>query len=241
MKPSIAWFALAALLLVSVTAGSLIPVSAGAGPLPVPSTNASCASGAQVVTDPIACSFGGATASVLLTPVATVMAEATNAGAGSALEYYFEVVGGSVGDVVPVLVTTFLDTSAIGSVVAQAGIVISVGSNFQQVTACTGGFSCFRPPTFEGDLEVSARVGTVYRVNLNASVALFSITGSGFAIADPYIHVDPSFAQAADYRIEVSPGVANAIPEPGTSALLGGAMTGLAWRRRRVGPRSRRR
>lgn len=217
-----------------LAAGCLAPGLAGATPLAEPFTHTSCVAGAQTQAQPTTCSLGGANASIQLGPVATVVAEGTNAGATAALEYEFEVIGGNIGDIVPVRVTANLETNASGAAQAQAGIVVTVGSTFQQVVTCSGPIcSSFQAPAFSGDVVVSARVGTVNKINLNASVAQLSIGGSGFAFADPFIHIDPSFALAANYSIEVSPGVANAVPEPGTSALFGSAIAGLGWRRRR--------
>lgn len=223
------------LTLLLLTVGCLRPAPAAATPLAAPSTQTSCFSQAQTVLDPIACAVGGAHASVQLGPVATVAAEATNAGATAALEYQFEVVGGNIDDLVPVLVSAYLETNANGASQAQAGIVVTVGSTFKQVVTCSGPTcSPTQPSAFSGDVVVTASVGTVNRINLNASVAILSIAGTGYAIADPFIRIDPSFAQAANYSIELSDGVANAVPEPGTSALFGGAIAGLAWRRRRM-------
>ena len=52
------------------------------------------------------------------------------------------------------------------------------------------------------------------------------------ASADPLIVIDPSFANAANYSIVLSPAVANAVesavPEP-KYVLLIGAFAGLVW------------
>ena len=53
---------------------------------------------------------------------------------------------------------------------------------------------------------------------------------------DPFIFVDPHFANAADYTITVASGVANAVPEPSVWALMLAGLGGLstAVRRRRA-------
>jgi hypothetical protein len=61
----------------------------------------------------------------------------------------------------------------------------------------------------------------------------------GTASVDPLIYIDPGFAGASDYSIELSPGVANAlpgVPEPAawTMMLTGFGLLGLAARRRRA-------
>jgi hypothetical protein len=57
---------------------------------------------------------------------------------------------------------------------------------------------------------------------------------TGDAYVDPYVQIDPSFADAADYRLVISDGIGNSppgpIPEPSTWAmmLLGFASFGYA-------------
>jgi hypothetical protein len=214
--------------------GCCLAAPAGADTLPAPTTLAVCVVGGMSVTDPFHCVGDSATADVTLSPVAGVRAEG-GASASASLEYVFEVVGGSAGDVVPVLITAHLETSAVDSMYSGAGITVTRGSAVQQASACTGPSYalCLRPSSFFGTLEVMAPVGSSTDVHLNAALSLLSFSGSGFASADPLIQVDPSFPGAADYSIVLSPGVANAlaIPEASTLALLGIALADVAWRR----------
>lgn len=92
-------------------------------------------------------------------------------------------------------------------------------------------------PSFDALMSPGGAQG---KIDMIASIAFdsapFGWPGGLRALADPYIHVDPAFAYAGDYRIVVSAGVGNAppVPEPSTLTLLGtGAMTVLALRRRR--------
>lgn len=62
------------------------------------------------------------------------------------------------------------------------------------------------------------------------------------ASADPYIFIDPSFADAAKYSIAVSEGVSNnnpalaAVPEPASWAMMIGGLglVGVSMRRRQA-------
>jgi hypothetical protein len=61
-------------------------------------------------------------------------------------------------------------------------------------------------------------------LEVEASSGDSPLAESANASADPFIFIDPSFAGAANYSIEVSPGVGNglpsAAPEPGTLGLM---------------------
>src|SRR5690349_6205635 len=93
--------------------------AASAATLPPPSTLAHCAVNSTFVDDPTACLLGNsdvASASLTLSPVIGLTAEAFSpaapglhgAGATAIVHYSFEVIGGAVGDLVPLLIATTL-------------------------------------------------------------------------------------------------------------------------------------
>jgi hypothetical protein len=84
--------------------------------LPSATTVANCALGGTVVSDPSACSFGGANASASLNPFVGIQAGASgfgvNNGSVAQVKYNFEVVGGNPGDAVPLDIMFDLRTAA---------------------------------------------------------------------------------------------------------------------------------
>jgi hypothetical protein len=93
------------------------------------------------------------------------------------------------------------------------------------------------PSTFDGDLSLTLPSGASERVYLILIIAASANAGGvSTAWIDPYIHVDPQFAQAATYAIRVTDGVSNAapVPEAGPGLLLVSGLGVLAlrvWRR----------
>jgi PEP-CTERM motif len=192
------------------------------------------------VQNPSSCSVaGGASGSVQLSPSAQTVshAEVPEGGVTSqaltGLKYSFEVVGGKVGDLVPLLVETNLETSATGrEAFAAADIQVTTMPPLPTVVAvCTDG-SCPFGTSFSGTFSVDAvsgRVDTVLLVTQSAVGGLFG--GRADALADPFIFVDPSFAKASNYSLVLSDGIGNgdggmgsssgAVPEPASFALLG--------------------
>jgi len=181
--------------------------------------------------------------------------EADRSGATAivALQYDFALTGGHPGDLVPILVHTSLHTDVTQSEDPNnsnsAAAVINVFSlSAPNVIAST--FACsVSPGDCGGDEDVDENLaltmasGSAGRVFMQIIVAASSTSGgSAGADMDPFIFVDPHFANAADYTITVASGVANAlpvappVPEPTVWALmlagLGGA--GAAARRRRT-------
>ena len=142
------------------------------------------------------------------------------------VQYGFEVVGGSPGDVVPILVATNLSATGSSSSNAFGQAVMGVDNSFgaTKATACVSYSLCGTPDTsssFSGTLAwraTSGDLGNILFLSVAAIGGNSSIPQSGSASADPFIFIDPSFADAADYTIVVAPGVSNApaeTPEPG--------------------------
>ena len=201
------------------------------------------------------------TASIGVQPFSNLSATVDPAGIGSdttavaiaALQYDFTVTGGRVGDLVPVLVLSSLQaevsgspdpnqaTAAAANIVVRALSPVSGARNEDSAGACdTSPVACTQPDALEADLAITVASGTAGRVFMQVLVAAASVAeGPAFARIDPFIFVDPSFANAADYTITVADGVGNAlppaVPEPGTWALLLAGLGGVkaAWRRRR--------
>jgi hypothetical protein len=215
---------------------------------------------------PAFCQIGAGTqASVAIRPFAFLSAAADAAGieedgfsAATAIaefQYDFAVTGGNPGDPVPVLVLTSLEASASESpdasnansasaIVALFGLS-SVGGAI--VSNGPGTFACQSSPVdctgqdeVQDDLAVTVPSGSAERVFLQVIVAANSkFHGHASAQIDPFIRIDPSFPNAADYEITVAGGVGNALPVPEPSVLalllagLGGLSTAARLRRSR--------
>lgn len=182
--------------------------------------------------------LGDATASVVLSPDASVQAQIGNGYTQfvtADLDYYFEVVGGNSGDSVPILITTDLLTSGIYP--QYGGASFSVWNGTTSVigrTVCTYSSDC-SATSFSGTFSLSATAGTQYKIHLAATAEGID----AFASVDPYIFIDPAFVNAANYQIDVSDGVGNApaaTPLPATLPLFAtglGALGLLGWRRKK--------
>ena len=205
-------------------------------------------------TDPFACSLGGGGAlsafgNIATAPFVSLVGQAaafgfpSNAVAASvtaSLDYEFQVTGGNPGDVVPLLIATSLDTVGRDGVHAWGFASINVGNVFGLgvgQAACTPGLNCGGGASFHGQLAVQMKSGgpnATVHLGITASAGSSLIDEFASASADPFIFVDPSFANAALYTVTVSPGVANApVPEPSRAVLLLGGLGALAMLRRR--------
>lgn len=198
-------------------------------------------------------------ASIGVQPFSNLSATVDPAGIGSdttavaiaALQYDFTVSGGHAGDLVPVLVLSSLQAEVSGSpdpnqaTAAAANLDVRALSpvagarNEDSVGACdTSPVACNQPDAVDAELSITVASGSAGRVFMQVLVAASSVAeGPAFARIDPFIFVDPSFANAADYTITVAGGVGNAlppaVPEPGSWALLLAGLGGLKAARRR--------
>jgi len=199
-----------------------------------------------VIDDPLSCSAGGGVATATLTPFAGVSTSATagadmSAGGFAALNYDFEIVGGNAGDVVPLLITANLVTTANSASDGFARILVTTSLSSTEEVACINEGGCTQTG-FSGTFGISAESGSANTINLEAVSGQVSSLGAedSSASVDPLIEIDPSFAGAANYSIVLSPGVANAVqsasavPEPSYGLFIGalGVLAGAIRRRR---------
>jgi len=217
------------------------------------------------IEDPLSCSLGGggalsSFASLTTGPFVSLSVQAmapgfpVNAIAASAvadLLFEYQVTGGNPGDIVPVFLATNLATTGTDGVHGVGFAFVSFGSaDFlgESVAACTAGSGCGSPsPSFSGVLKTfvrSGKGGNMVNIHVQASAGSSPNSEAASAFADPFIFVDPSFLNASQYSVVLSPGVGNglaaAAPEPATWALLlsGGLLCGVGRLKRGVSKRS---
>lgn len=238
-----------------------IALPAGAAPLSPVASLVGCVVNPTVVQNPTSCSVGsgGATAVASATlPFVSLTASAfspagsaTHADATAGMTYFFQVTGGIVGDVVPLLIGVTLTTTSTEAQspksYAQANFTrfTSIDGLVTGPQVCTYVTICGSLVTsFSGPAAVHAASGSSGDF-VNLTVEAVAQAGFGTtdeaasAFADPIIIVDPSFPNASLYSVIVSPGVDNgaaAAPEPATLASVVMAIGGLVLLRRRTSP-----
>ncbi len=161
------------------------------------------------------------------------------------VQYGFEVVGGNPGDVVPILVATNLSTTGSSEFNALGHAEMAIDNSFGETKAsvCSTQFDCGSTETsFSGTLAWKATSGDLGNLLFLSVLAIggnSSLPQSATASADPFIFIDPSFPDAAEYSIVVASGASNApaeTPEPGgfSLALIAGALFALRATGRRL-------
>jgi len=221
---------------------ALCALSSVASALPAPETSTFCQlTDGTSVSGALQCAQGDLESVVMtLAPQVTLTATFSSAPGFDTIgsvKYAFQVVGGHAGDAVPVLVDAELATTAAGSSLGAAGILVSEGSRFVQQNVCTNASEC-AAPSFDGTLALTMASGDTGMIQLTVQAASgFPIPGAATAFADPFIRIDPTFANAGLYSIVVPDGVGNApVPEPAETLLVLVGLTSLVSCLRLNGP-----
>lgn len=155
---------------------------------------------------------------------------------------YFYGVFGPPGPNVPILISYGLDTSGTGAYQSLALLNAHAGSAADTIL-CSGSGNGGCPSGSIVGPTYSATVATDIPANTPVEMSIAAITTIGpdmtaFASVDPFIEIDPTFADAGLYTLEFSAGVSNGAPpskapEPCSLVLFGTGVAGLGFVRRR--------
>jgi hypothetical protein len=201
-----------------------------------------------------AAATGGSDPSIAVSASAGGDVVGSQAQADASLNYSLELVGPS-GAPVPVdlkssITGTLISGSAYGVVALASASLVVINPSGSLVS---GSYLPAPPQPTTVDTVIDLFPNTIYGVSLQAlALALCGAQdeygtatcdgnlASASAAVDPTFTIDPNFAGASQYQIVFSPGVASAVPEPDTWAmmLIGFAGLGYAAFRR---PRDKRR
>ncbi len=238
------------------------PGVATAGGLPAATGFVDCVltDGSAYVYDGTLCDTGGTRSTRSLGPVAGLMASTAypgnfasyDTGGSGFLTYYFMISGPITGNLIPVDVDYRLHASHTGSDGAFAEIIATAGSDIYTPPSSDSRVICTDPVCSDNSVEVAGTLHLMTRVGLIGSIFLEDeVTGtfspdaaSALVFADPFIHVDRSFPGYAAYSVELSDGVANAlpgtVPEPASWIIMiaGFGTIGATARRKRQAAQS---
>jgi hypothetical protein len=153
---------------------------------------------------------------------------------GVMVPYYFDTAGGITSTAGPGQSGT---ANASVQLIAPGGIGLT-GFDASTVLTQSGTTFCGSNGCVNSTQHVSLLSDTQYTVEVSASALVFTnYASSVLAWADPYIYIDPTFANGNQFSLLISDGVGNtpAVPEPSTWAMmiLGFAAVGfMAYRRK---------
>lgn len=196
------------------------------------------------------CAISGAAASVTRGPAVELTASSShNAGFDvgangfATFTYSFAVLGGTLDTVVPVNIDFALQATSTNGV-SLADIVANTPQSAKEAEICSEATCSLISTNLAGTLHVSVFAGeangNTISLRIQAGEEGSVDIASATAYATSWLYVDPTFANAGAYSIVLSDGVGNgmaaAVPEPETYALMLGGLGSLAWvaRRRRA-------
>jgi len=225
----------------AVLAIAIVGSAARAGTLPAGTGFVQCTTSAGYITDPTSCNGGTDNGQVTYAPLPGVGGNANGyglveeAGVFGVLNYSFEVIGGKVGDVVPVDIDTVLTAipNSIGYVFSEITVAANTSTG---ETICSSSCGAGDGETgFTGTLQVDAVAGTIYTNAVHLEIEAIGAYGTGSdydggtASADPHLFIPSTFPNVDEYSIVVSPNIGNAVPEPSTWVMMLIGFAGLGF------------
>ncbi len=162
------------------------------------------------------------------------------------ITYDFDVIGAAAGQHIPILIDYNFTTSAGGDYreVSSGTATLTVRAQNDSVSA-TATASCGNVvrapgscsnPDVSGTLSIDFVGGELGDIYEDVTASGSGDKGTASAFADPYIYVDPTYANAANYSVVVSQNIGNQpvqSPEPASIALSGAALLCVVYLYRR--------
>jgi hypothetical protein len=161
------------------------------------------------------------------------------------ITYWVELVGPS--GTVPLDITATGAASASGTVEFADSFIEAESVTGNNIIFCAQAAVveplCAGSSSFSGTVALTEAANTLFTIYLQAdSFGYANYAGTASAFVDPLISIDPSFANANLYTLEISPdirqgnGAATGVPEPASVFLFGIGLAGLGAIRHRRTP-----